>query len=224
MTKELEPTRDRKIDQPWQNLEGTAAPATALLQSPASNTPCVHWRLRITEALSSNVLVHDVAADEAFELQWLTDPALPPQRVRIDGRRACIDALAIVHGPGSAGAHAVAQSFGLEGTVSVEEIVIRPGTRLEVQGVRVAPEPGSPFRSAQPEFPLEQVSVRVPGPLRRTALLPWALGTGAALAGILGAAGAILRRMDAGPSAKAFINWVMPAEVGEPRPGYVRWP
>lgn len=215
-----EPTRGLS----WSQKEGAAAPADVMLRSPASNAPCVHWRLRIIEALPSNVLVHDVAADEPFEIECLTDPTLPPERLRIDGRRACIDALATLHPHGSAGAQAVAQAFGLSGAVSVEEILIRPGARIQVEGVMVQADAASPFRAARPEGALEHVTVRVPGPLRRTGLLPWAFGTGAALLGLLGAAGAVLRRFDAAPSAQALINFVVPAEVSQPRPTHVRWP
>ena len=217
-------TRDEPTGLTLQCLHGTAAPASTILRSPASGGACVHWRLRITEALPSNVLVHDVASDEPFELERLTDPTLPPQRLRIDGRQATIDAVATLHVRESPGARAVAQAFGLVGAVSVEEIVIPVGARLEVEGVIVGGDTGGPFRSARPDVALEEVTVRVPGPLRRTALLPWALGTSAALLSVLGAAGAILRRMDGGPAAKALINFVMPAEVSEPRPTHVRWP
>ena len=228
MTTSLVPIHDddqeANIDRRWQDMEGTAAPTGPLLSSPASDTPCVHWRLRITEALASNILVHDVASEEPFELQWLTDPTLPPARMPIDGRTARLDALAVVHNADSPGARAVAEGFGLVGVLRVEEILIRPGSRLEVQGMLMAEAVTSPYRAAHTQFPLAQVSIRVPGPLRRTSLLPWALGTGAALMSLLGAAGAVLRRMESAPSAKGFVDWVMHAEVGEPRPGYIRWP
>ncbi|MCG5055599.1 MAG: hypothetical protein KA712_21790 [Myxococcales bacterium] len=222
MTRGLIPMHDGNMDLRWQVRMGTAVPATQLLKAPASRTPCVHWRLRVTEVMPSNVFVHDLVSDEAFDVEFRDSPAFAAERVRIDGRHARLDALATLFGPGSSGAREVAHSFGFSGVVSVEEIVIRPGVPLEVDGVLLAPAAVTPYRGG-PERTLEQVTLRVPGPLRRTQLLPWALGTSAVLLGVLGAAGALMRSFGTEPPARAFVDGVQPGELKEARPAHRLW-
>ena len=208
----------------WQTLQGTSAPATTLLRSPATGAPCVYWRLRITETLAPTVFVHEFCSDEAFEIETTTHEALPAQRVRINSSEARIDTLAVLHRPDSAAAQAVGLAFGLTGTLAVEEIVIPHGAALEVSGVLVAGQPTDPFRSAHSEYPLAQVTVRVPGMLRGRQMLPWVLGTGAALLGVFGAAVAIARSADVLPLGRTLVGAFLHSEMQRPKPPIPRWP
>lgn len=227
MVPHQEPQQDLQPASTWQNLEGTAAAATSMLRSPASGTACVYWRLRVTETIAPTVFVHDVCSDEAFELQVPLDSGLPPRLsgpLRINGREARIDALAILHRPDSVAAKAVATAFGLTGQLTVEEVVIPVGARLEVSGALVGAAAAGPFRSAPPEYALTDVTVKVPGNVRRNQFLPWAVGTGAAILSVLGVAGAVARNMDVAPIGRHLAKAFFHGEVVKPKPPYRRWP
>jgi hypothetical protein len=170
-----------------------AEPTLDALRSPVSGQPCVHWRLRIVEHLTArSELVHELASSESFDLAWGESidrvPGRPPVRLRIDPERARIEATPILHREGTPGALAVARAFGFAGALSVEEVLIRPGEEVEVTGTLYASRVGAgPFRSIQ-RLELVDPTVRLPSRNLGPALLPWALGTAAALFSGLGLA------------------------------------
>ena len=174
-------------------LTGRAAPVRDPLRSPVSGAECIYWRLRIVEELEPTLrLVHEVASSEPFEL--IEADEHPGQagtaRVRIAPAASDIRAPAVLHRPGSPGAVAAGRHFELLGTLMVEEILVRPGELLVADGVLEDRDAGAaPFRATADERELLGALVRLPG---RNALgpvlLPWALGTAAALLGGMGAA------------------------------------
>lgn len=178
-------------------LRGTAAAPTELLRSPASGAACVHWRLRIYETVAAGAeLVHEVMAHEPFEISWREDELRPPRPVRLASEHVNIQAQPTLHGEGSPGALAVAGHFGLSGKIRVEEVLLRQGTDLEAEGLLFDPESlaGGPYRGHQGQAELFEATVRLPtGLALRPALLPWALGTAAALLTAAGAATALSR-------------------------------
>lgn len=221
-------------------LRGAAGiSASEPLRAPASGLPCVHWRLRIVQTMGPGVeLVHDVTAPEPFELQ-IRDDAGPSRRVKISAD-ARLDALPVLHRDGSPGALAVARLFGLEGRVHVEEVAVRPGEALEVEGV-LLPESSDelPFRGVELPTEIAEAVVRLPDRGRRPNLLPWALGTAAALASSVGllttvahtSGGRALSRFAASavtPVGRAVLRAVAgppaPSEIGPLRPSRPRWP
>jgi hypothetical protein len=204
-------------------VRGQVGAAGELLSSPASGSACVHWRLRIFERISPTLeLVHETLSSEPFELRWSADPTVPPQPVRLDAERVHIEAQPVLHREGSAGAQAVARHFGLQGRVRVEEVLIRQGETVEASGVLFDPAAGGagPFRATQATAELCDATVKLPtGISLRPALLPWALGTAAALFSAAGAVSALSKlwklRME-GAAAAAEIG---PVKVRRPR-----WP
>ncbi len=133
-------------------------------------------------------------APEPFAIAWTADPMLPPRPVRLAGDHLSIEAQPVLHHEGSPGARAVAEHFGLQGRVRVEEVLIRQGDALEAEGLLFDPEAAAmgPYRASQGDAQLFEATVRLPtGIALRPALLPWALGTAAALLGAAGAASAI---------------------------------
>jgi hypothetical protein len=237
------------------SLEARAEAGFELLRAPASGRPCVHWRLRVVEHLTARTeLVHELASPESFDLVWggeaaassasvgaasaassLSAPGLPshpprlPVRIRVDPGAARIEATPTLHRAGTPGALAVARTFGFRGDVSVEEVIIHSGDALTAEGVLQDLTFGAgPFRSAAQGLELLDVTVRLPSRSLGPALLPWALGTAAALLGGLGLAtwaawryhlahlppGASAWRIDRPPGSFARLG---PAEFPRPR-------
>jgi hypothetical protein len=182
-------------------LEARAEPGREVLRAPASGQPCVHWRLRVVEHLTARTeLVHEIASPEAFDLAWGGDgvdggaagPAgagRGPVRIRLDPESARIEATPSLYRPGTPAAQAVARVFGFSGAISVEEVVIRAGDALTADGVLEDLAAGSgPFRAPEHALELFDATVRLPSRSLGPALLPWALGTAAALLGGMGMA------------------------------------
>ncbi|HEX3694728.1 MAG TPA: hypothetical protein VH374_04995 [Polyangia bacterium] len=174
---------------------GTARATTAEgLRSPVSGLPCVHWRLRVVENMTANLqLVHELASPEMFEVSWArageADPGRPAVRVRVDPRASRIQAAPVLHRPGTPGALAAARHLGLAGLVSVEEVLIREGESLEAEGfLEAPPDAEGPFRAIAGEPELLDAIVRLESRSLGPTLLPWALGTAAALLGVMGGA------------------------------------
>ncbi|HXI60047.1 MAG TPA: hypothetical protein VNO55_28465 [Polyangia bacterium] len=176
------------------NFAGTARGGAETLRSPVSGLPCVHWRLRIVENMTPSLqLVHELASPELFEVAWAragdADSGRPALRVRVDPRASRIEATPVLHRPGTPGALAAARHLGLPGPVSVEEVLIREGESLEAEGFLENPgaEMG-PFRAVAGEPELMDAIVRLETRSLGPTLLPWALGTAAALLGVMGGA------------------------------------
>src|SRR6185369_17864740 len=115
------------------SFEGMARAVATVLRSPASDQPCVYWRLRIAQRLTDrSQLVHEIASEEAFELGWggAGEDGRPEVRVRLEPGESQIHATPVLHREGSPGAEAAAAAFGLSGPLSVEEVLIRPGESL----------------------------------------------------------------------------------------------
>ncbi len=205
-------------------LRGQAGAPEELLTSPASGSPCVHWRLRIFERISPMTeLVHEVLSPEPFEVRWSSDPLQPPRPVRVDAERVHIEAQPVLHREGSTGAESVARQFGLQGRVRVEEVLIRQGESLEASGVLFDPAAtanAGPFRVNQTAAELCDATVKLPtGISLRPALLPWALGTAAALLGAAGVASGLSQLW------KVRLDHVgAAAEIGPVKIRRPRWP
>jgi hypothetical protein len=205
-------------------LRGQVGAGGEMLCSPASGARCVHWRLRIFERISPAMeLVHEALAPEPFELRWSADPTAPPQPVRLAAERVRIEAQPVIHREGSAGALAVAHHFGLQGRVRVEEVLIRQGETVEASGVLFDPAASGgagPFRATQGTAELCDATVRLPtGISLRPALLPWALGTAAALLGAAGAVSALSKLWKMRLESVAATAEIGPVKVRRPR-----WP
>jgi hypothetical protein len=172
------------------SLEARADAGFAPLRAPASGQVCVHWRLRVVEHLTARTeLVHELASPDAFDLVWGGDDAAPrlPVRIRIDPEASRIEATPTLHRTGTPGALAVAGAFGFSGAISVEETVIRPGDVLAAEGVlQDLNFDAGPFRATAQGLELLDATVRLPSKSLGPALLPWALGTAAALLGGMG--------------------------------------
>ena len=183
-------------------LHGTALPVGEALRAPASGAPCVHWRLRIFEHVAPGMeLVHEVNSPEPLEITYRTSAAEPAARVRLAPGEARIQAMPVLFRLGSPGALAVARQFGLRGHVRVEEVIIRPGEALEAEGVLCDPAAAlsrGPFRTIDAPAELMQATLRMEASLSlRPAILPWALGMAAVLAGSAGAASALVHWWEA---------------------------
>ena len=178
------------------SFEGTACASGALLRSPASSQPCVYWRVRITQRLTDrSQLVHEMASDEAFELAWGRDEAREDGRgavrVRLEPELARIEAPPVLYREGTQGAQSAAQFFGLPGPVSVEETIIRPGEALTAEGILHdldAAVGAGPFRGTSRGPELHEAIVTLESKSLAPVLLPWALGTAAALMSGMGLA------------------------------------
>jgi len=177
------------------SFEGTAVAGPDLLRSPVSGQTCVHWRLRIVERLTSRTqLVHELASSEPFDLDWSTssgsaDGGRAPVRIRLEPEAARILATPVLHREGTPGAAAAARAFGFAGPISVEEVVIRHGEQLFAEGI--LDDPGradGPFRSTSRGLALHEATVRLDSISLAPAILPWALGTAAALLSGMGLA------------------------------------
>jgi hypothetical protein len=176
---------------------GTTSSRGELLRSPVSGTPCVHWRLRIAEQVNASLrLVHEIASTEDFDLVWSgtggsSAPNAGKVRIRVAGQSARIQATPVLHRPGSPGAIVTGRQFGFSGQLSVEEVALRDGEEVSAEGIieELAGSASGPFRGVERDIELLGATVSLP---TRTALgpvlLPWALGTAAALLGGVGVA------------------------------------
>ncbi|MES1208562.1 MAG: hypothetical protein ABUS79_21700 [Pseudomonadota bacterium] len=199
-----------------------------LLSSPVSGVPCVHWRLRITEQLNNTLqLVHEIASPEDFDLAWLgtgtrTSPAgADALRIRVASPSARIQATPVLHRPGSPGAIATARQFGFAGQLSVEEVALREGEEIMAEGVIDEPVSGAagPFRGVEREIELLGATVRLPARAALApVLLPWALGTAAAILGGVGVAGWVAWHFELLPRRHQGVT-APAAEIGPVRVG-----
>jgi hypothetical protein len=196
-------------------LVGTTSSRGELLRSPVSGAACVHWRLRIVEQLDPRLrLVHEIASPEAFDV--VTAGAAESgraieggdgadggggatTRVRILPENAEVRAMPVLHRPGSPGAIAAGRAFQLSGALMVEEVLLRSGDPVIAEGAledRGGASAG-PFREIAHERELLGALVRIPGrPSLGPVLLPWALGTAAALLSGVGVATWAARHFD----------------------------
>jgi hypothetical protein len=163
--------------------------AIDLLRSPASDQPCIYWRLRVVERLTAgSQLVHELASSQPFRLLWGAQDGAPV-RILVEPDTARIEAPPALHRPGSPGALAVARAFGFPGVLSVEEIAIHPGDEIEAAGTLLdARQDEGPYRTIEREPELLDATVTVAGQTLGQALLPWAVGTAAAFLGGIGLA------------------------------------
>jgi hypothetical protein len=219
------------------SFQATACADTELLRSPVSGLPCVHWRLRIVEHITARMqLVHEMASPTVFTLSWAgsagADSARPPLRVRVDPEAARIHAAPVLHREGTPGALAAAHQFGMTGPLCVEEVMIRDGEVVEAHGILEDPAGADgPFRSNGRGLELIDATVRIPTRSIGPALLPWALGTAAALLGTTAAAGYgawrhHLLHLPTGRNVRVIPSdaMVLPAEVRPPEPLRPRLP
>ena len=167
----------------------TSCPREPLV-SPVSGTPCVYWRLRIVEELDPSLrLVHEIASEEPFEI---VDEEAPEgaARIRVLPASAEIRSSAVLHRPGSPGSRAAGRHFELSGELGVEEIILRPGDEIVAEGLLEGFDgEAGPFRApasapGRPAAPARAPARNALGPV----LLPWALGTAAAVMGGMGVA------------------------------------
>jgi hypothetical protein len=234
------------------SFEGHVTKRSEVLLAPASGLPCVHWRLKITEPIDARLqLVHEIASAEGFDVTWagadspelerLRLPAMTrstvgliaPEahaedgavRIRVVSESLQLRAAPVLHRPGSPGALRVARQFGLSNAISVEEIVLPEGERVQVAGVLDGGAIGGlahrgPFREVASALELHEgalvvASRRELGP----ALLPWALGTAAAILAGVGATAWAAWRFDLlggfDNTAPAHLQSA-PAEIGPP--------
>jgi hypothetical protein len=184
------------------SFAGTICAGTELLRSPVSGLSCVHWRLRITQHITPRMqLVHEVASPETFEVQWATSSTdsppgrdqgggeSAPLRLRLDPEAARIHATPVLHREGTPGALAAGRHFGLDGPLRVEEVMIHHGETVAAQGILDdSAAYDGPFRSMARGPELLDPTLRLTTPGIGPALLPWALGTAAALLGATAAA------------------------------------
>ena len=157
---------------------------TELVRSPVTDRPCVYWRLRIVERLTAgSQLVHEMASSQAFRLSWgARDGSAPPVRILVEPDNARIEGTPTLHRQGSAGALAVARAFGFPGALAVEEIALQPGDELAAVGTLVDPRmDAGPFRTVEREPELIDATLTVAPETLAQALLPWAVGTAAAV-------------------------------------------
>ena len=194
-----------------------------LLRSPVSGQPCVHWRLRIAEQVNPSLrLVHEIASPEDFDLAWSENAGAGEVRVRVPAEAANIQATPVLHAMGSPGALAIARQFGFAGALSVEEVALRENVEIVadgyVDGLDDASAPG-PFRGVAHEMELLGATVRVPSrAVLAPVLLPWALGTAAALLGGVGAATWAAYRFDLVPRFHGVPRGsAPPSEIGPRR-------
>lgn len=180
-----------------------------LLHSPVSGIPCVHWRLRIVEQVNGTLqLVHEIASPDDFDVTWagtglgpdaVSAPSPRPVKVRVQPQAARIEATPVLHRAGSPGALATGRHFGFLGQLSVEEVTLRAGEEIVAEGMLEQPlaTPAGPFRGVDRELELLDATVRLPARVTLApVLLPWALGTAAALLGGVGVAAWAARRFD----------------------------
>lgn len=210
----------------FMTLNGTASAVTGLLQAPASGIPCVHWRLRVVEHVAPGMeLVHEMVSPDPIELAWQDSPEAPPTTARLSVDNARIEAVPTMFREGTAGAQAVARQFGLRGLVRVEEVLIRQGEELVAEGILCDPSAAlarGPFRGIDAPCELMEVTLRLGSLSLRPNLLPWALGTAAALLGTVSAAAALARwtQLHRMPMHVPGAH----AEIGAAKPARPSWP
>jgi hypothetical protein len=214
---------------PVTRLQGAVGPVGEALRAPASGLPCVHWRLRIFEQMAPGMeLVHEVISPEPVELACQPELAEAPMRVRLAPDHARIEGVPALFRRGTAGALAVARQFGLNDSVRVEELILRPGELVEAEGV--LSDPGAalsagPFRTIDAPPELMQVTLRVEAGLSlRPVILPWALSVAAVLGSAASATAALhwLHWLDS-PAHRPGLPGP-PPEIGAPRAPRLRWP
>src|SRR5262249_12082458 len=113
----------------------------------------------------------------------------PAMRVRVDPQSTRIQATPVLHREGTPGALAAARAFGFAGVGAVEGIGIHQGAAVTARGG--LDDPGvveGPFRGASRGLELLDATVTLESRSLAPALLPWALGTAAALLGGMGLA------------------------------------
>jgi hypothetical protein len=175
------------------SFEALASAGAGLLRSPVSGQACVYWRVRITQRLTDrSQLVHEIESEEAFELRWgRSDRPHDEVRVRLAPEAARIQAPPVLHREGTPGAEAAARAFGLAGPLIVEEVLIRLGEPLSAEGILSdldAAVGAAPFRGSTRGPELVDALVTVESKSLGPVLLPWALGTAAALMSGMGLA------------------------------------
>jgi hypothetical protein len=161
-----------------------AEPGADLVHSPVNGRPCVYWRLRVVERLTAgSQLVHEMASSQPFRLLWgARDGATAPVRILVEPDNARIEAAPTLYRQGSAGALAVARAFGFPGALSVEEIAVQPGDEIAAAGTLLDPRvDAGPFRTIEREPELIEARLTVASVTLGQALLPWAVGTVAAV-------------------------------------------
>jgi hypothetical protein len=216
-----------RVPPPITTLQGTAEATGELLRAPASGTPCVHWRLRIVEYLAPGLeFVHEVVSPEPLEIAARAESGRSAARVRVAPEDARLQAMPVLFREGTPGALAVAQQFGLRGMVRVEEVVIRHGDALEAEGVLSDPSAAlsrGPFRTIDAPLELLSPTVRLETGLSlRPVILPWALGTAAALLTSTGVGAAIVHYVKGKALRAASLPF--PAEIGTHRATRWHWP
>ncbi|HVU51920.1 MAG TPA: hypothetical protein VHL80_14585 [Polyangia bacterium] len=168
-----------------------ASAGAALLRSPVSGQPCVYWRVRITQRLTDrSQLVHEIESEEAFELRWgRGDGPHDEVRLWLEPESARIQAPPVLHREGTPGAEAAERYFGLAGPLVVEEVMIRAGEALSAEGIICDLDAAAgPFRGTTRGPELVEALVTVESKSLAPVLLPWALGTAAALMSGMGLA------------------------------------
>ncbi len=206
---------------------GVTSSRGELLRSPVSGTPCVHWRLRIVEQVNGTLqFVHEIVSPEDFDVTWSGTGRTPigglpaeAVRMRIPSQLTRIQAAPVLHRPGSPGAIATARRFGFRGQLSVEEVTLRAGEEIIAEGFLEQPQGAAmaPFRGVAHELELFEATVRLPARVALApVLLPWALGTAAAVLGGVGVAAWAAQHFDLLPLLHAGM--VPPtAEIGPVR-------
>lgn len=208
-------------------IQGRADAVGSPLRAPASGAPCVHWRLRIFEQVSPGMeLVHEIISPEPVEIAWRAHADRPTVRVRLAVEDARLQALPALFRQGTPGALAVAKQFGLRGNLRVEEVIIRPGEALAADGVLCDPSAAlshGPFRTIDAPLELLEVTLRLETGLSlRPMLLPWALGTAAALLSTVGVASVLMHWWEG--HGRRISTATMPSEIGAKRFVRTQWP
>jgi len=180
-----------------------AEPGGEPVRSPVTDQPCVYWRLRIVERLTArSELVHELSSSQPFRLVWgarggrkgwtppqASEPGVAPVRILVEPDAARIEATPTLHREGSPGALAVARAFGFPGGLSVQEISIHPGDEIAAAGTLYDPRyEAGPFRTVEREPELLNATLTLSSETLGQALLPWAVGTAAAVLGGIGLA------------------------------------
>jgi hypothetical protein len=191
-------------------------PGAEVVRSPVTDQPCVYWRLRIVERLTAgSQLVHEMASSQAFRLVWGAPGAEhTPVRILIEPDTARIEAPPALHRPGSPGAVAVARAFGFPGVLSVEEVAIHLGDEIEASGTLFDPRhDAGPFRTVEREPELLDATLTVASVTIGQALLPWAVGTAAAVLGGIGLATWAAWHVHAAGHANVHCSRIGPAQT-----------